>query len=1577
MMNYFDGLRFKRHTLKQSAFQCMGVLICLFSSCLVYANCFGPAGDMNNDFKVDSSDLVCLAEQWLIADANNLDPDGSGWFDLSDLSVIGREWLTVHSPIIISEFMASNDTTHSTVVDGVTVYPDWVELYNMSSVSVSLDGWHLTDKKNNLTKWRFPDGIVMNPSQTLVVFASDKTLAENVENYPYQDDSGAWHTNFSLDSAGEYLAIVPSNEVSRYEYAPEYPVQYSNVSYGPVFSADCLASYFVSPTPGSHNVGGASYPGPVITNITITPENPSVSDPLVITAQINQTANPVSSVSLHYRVMYGAEVILSMGDSGSNGDQIAGDGVYSAAIAPGVAQAGQMFRWYITADDDQSNRSRWPLFHDPLNSPEYMGVVFADPTVNSSLPVLSWFVQDPVAAMTDTGTRASIHYNGRFYDNIFVRRRGASTASWPKRKFKFDFNQGDHFEYDGDQPRVEEINLQSHWKELYTGGGRYHASSYMRENVSFLFMQDAGVPASNTSHLHLRQNGSFYGLYSFVEQVDDIFLKRNKLPVEGAVMYKAVSSSATRSNLSPNPSSSVYQEVIPGDNSQWDKLVALTVGIDETNPNRREYVFDNIDLPQVVNEMAAHTILLNADRLVKNYYMYRHPVTGEWSRIPWDLEMGCGVDVNHDCCRFLSHENFNSPLYGDNNHTQGVGNESTMNYLNDAILDIPETRQMYMRRIRTLIDGYLDAETGYFEGMVTAIKAQIELDADMDHAIWGAGDIDLGVDTIIADTSPYSFTDTWLPTRRTQLFDTYGPSGSGLIPAAQTANPVITIGTVEFNPPSFNQDEEFIELVNSNAYAVDISGWKLTDAVDFTFAPGTVIPANDNLYISPNVAAFRARTDSPKGGEGNFVQGSYKGHLSSWGETIKLLDLNSNMVDTLTYSGNPSDQQRYLRVTELMFNPEADSNQDLEYIELKNIGTVPLDLTGVKFTNGIDFTFVPQTEEVSNETLVSMTDSWSYEQSNMDLPDDWVGPGYDDSDWHEGCGLLYAESDSLPAPKNTALTLGARTYYFRKHFTLDSDLVADSIAFQLDVVIDDGAVIYLNGQEAYRLGMPAGTIEHSTFSSRSVDNAVVEGPFSIDPNLLVAGDNVIAVEVHQRADNSSDIVFGLSLDAVVTKTTGSAIMSLEPGQHLLLVSNQSAFESKYDAGLPVAGQYTGFLDNGGENIKLEDKTNSTILDFSYSDNWYVITDGEGFSLTVIDPSNALVETWGQKVAWRPSSAIDGTPGVDDQGSFVVDGAIVINEVLAHSDTISSDFIELHNTTDEVINIGGWFLSDSDSDLMKYEIPLGTSIDPNGYMVFYENTHFGILSTDPGAHTPFALSENGETVYLSSGQDRQLTGYSETEEFGASGPDVAFGRYEKSTGAFNFVAMSSNTPGIANAYPKVGPVVITEIMYHPQTNGDAEYVELKNISGENVTLYDYTTKELWRFVDDAGDPGIEFYFPTTPVTIAAGQTILLIKNETAFKSEYGVNSLNGITWYEWIDGGLSNGGEKPELQMPGDVNAQGVRQYIRIDRVSYDDTAPWPTSPDGTGQSLTKPADKKELYGNDVQNWQAATPTPGH
>jgi hypothetical protein len=323
--------------------------------------------------------------------------------------------------------------------------------------------------------------------------------------------------------------------------------------------------------------------------------------------------------------------------------------------------------------------------------------------------------------------------------------------------------------------------------------------------------------------------------------------------------------------------------------------------------------------------------------------------------------------------------------------------------------------------------------------------------------------------------------------------------------------------------------------------------------------------------------------------------------------------------------------------------------------------------------------------------------------------------------------------------------------------------------------------------------------------------------------------------------------------------------------------------------------------------------------------------------------------------------------------------VVINEVLAHAHADAPDWIELYNAGTTPVNIGGWMLSDRADELDKFRIAAGTVLPPFGYIVFYENTDFG-NAHNPDTRVPFALSENGETLYLFSGSDRVFPDYRAEALLGPSETFYSFGRYVNSIGVCRYVAMSELTPGRQNAYPRVGPVIINEVMYHPAGNDDAEYVELLNASNEPVVLFDFEEKKPWRFTDH---DGIDLHFATdNPVVLDKGEYLLLVRSVSAVRKQYTMPS--GVRMVPWTSGRLDNAGEHLSLLKPGDVDADGTRYWIEVDRLDYSDghhpkdfprkVDPWPTTADGSGLSLSRLLPHK--YGNDPNNWQAALPTPG-
>ena len=123
-------------------------------------------------------------------------------------------------PLLISEFMAVNDTT---LADADGEYSDWIEVHNPTANAVNLDGWHLTDDAENLSRWEFP-AVTLDAGEYLVVFASGKNRT---------DPASELHTNFKLSGDGEYLALVrPDGVTVSHAFAPQFPAQRDDVSYG-------------------------------------------------------------------------------------------------------------------------------------------------------------------------------------------------------------------------------------------------------------------------------------------------------------------------------------------------------------------------------------------------------------------------------------------------------------------------------------------------------------------------------------------------------------------------------------------------------------------------------------------------------------------------------------------------------------------------------------------------------------------------------------------------------------------------------------------------------------------------------------------------------------------------------------------------------------------------------------------------------------------------------------------------------------------------------------------------------------------------------------------------------------------------------------------------------------------------------------------------------------------------------------------------------------------------------------------------------------------------------------------------
>jgi hypothetical protein len=399
-------------------------------------------------------------------------------------------------------------------------------------------------------------------------------------------------------------------------------------------------------------------------------------------------------------------------------------------------------------------------------------------------------------------------------------------------------------------------------------------------------------------------------------------------------------------------------------------------------------------------------------------------------------------------------------------------------------------------------------------------------------------------------------------------------------------------------------------------------------------------------------------------------------------------------------------------------------------------------------------------------------------------------------------------------------------------------------------------------------------------------------------------------------------------------------------------------------------------------------------------------DGHGEALRIYAPAVGAVDTiyFGEQEPGVSEGRLpDGGPGIvrftttasPAESNYLPLPNAVINEALSHTDDPLEDAVEIFNPTATTAEIGGWYLSDHVRNLKKYRIAAGTTIPPLGFKVFYQND----LTSGPGALIPFTLdSAHGDAVYLSRADaGGNLVGYRAVAQFGAAANSVSFGRYVTTVGvdfpplegrSFGRDNPSSVTDfrtgtGAANTLPRIGPIVINEIMFHPPDDGTNdnttdEYIELHNITTNSVALYDPAhTTNTWRIRG-----GVDFEFPPGVALSSRAFALIVsfnpVTNTTAlnaFRSTYGIPG--GVPIFGPYRGKLDNGGEEITLLRPDAPQTSGSEAgfvpYLLTDRLAYDDDSPWPVTTDGGGASLQRR--RPYEYGNDPVNWKGEGPTP--
>jgi hypothetical protein len=1415
----------------------------------------------------------------------------------------------------INEFVTSNESGLQDE-DGNT--PDWIEIYNPGADPVNLAGWSLSDDKGEPAKWVFPD-IAIAPDSYLVIFASEKDRRPN--------DGGELHTNFKLEMTGEYLALYNDLGVKQLSstYSPEYEGQKTDYSYG--LSVDTLERrYFDTPTPGSANTAGNAY--------------------------IDIAKNPDSNID---RGFYDSPFSVAL-SSDTPGATI----YYTLDGSVPTESNGTLYTGSIAINETSVLRSRAFRTGYVPSSAETHTYIFNATDTMKSLPVLSvvgdaqeslyepngimaivgghydgdvWVADGPDDYSNPTGTGREYERpisleliqsadNSGFQLNCGVRvqgsefhrlryRRGADWfGCWNRNKFSMKFLFREEYGKDLLNYPLFPLSDVEDIKAISCRGGFVDSCDpFIRDELIRRLHKDMGGIVSNGSLANLFVNGEFKGFYNPVERLDEGFCR---IQYDSDEDWDII----THRNSPPGWTRN-------GDRVAWDAMLDFARTNDLSVDANYTAIGELLDITNFIDFLLCQIYSQNHDWPLNNWTAMRErSAEGIFRFYIWDTEAGMtesGWTVPMDQTAF---NHFPSWAGGGGGGLNGENGPSP--WLYRALKVNPNFRQLFGDRVQKFF---------YNGGALTNANVTArfyELKNEMALSIPSMTDW-------IADT--------FVPQRRPivlnaciseGMFTFEGPQFEidGLAQHGGHAAEGALLGLV--NPQG--SGTMYYTLDGTDPRLPDLGGGALsrTTLVEESATKRVLVPTADiGTDWQGGVAFDDSGWTEGTGGVGYDTGANYVPYFD--------IDVEGEMSGIATTC--------YIRIP---FNVDAVERANYNFMNLR----VRYDDGFVAYING---------QEVARSS--NAVDPLAYDSFSTEGHDDNLAVNFVTFNIANHLDKLVDGGGNILAVHGLNVSAGS------SDFLISAELEAGEST--TGAAITPGAIEYIATTAlTHSVRVMARTLDGGLWSGLT-ETAFAVGPVAENlriseimyhPQDAPAGNPeaefIELVNMGATTINLNLVEFNKGIDFTFPN------MNLVPGEYVVVAKDQAAFESVYGAGVNVAGYYgPDALANSGERVKLRDAVELEILDFNYKDSWYDITDGSGFSLNSVDAAALDLTAWDRKAGWRASSYSLGTPGADDDNAVPAPGSIVINEVLAHSHAEAPDWIELHNTTGLAINIGGWFLSDNNGNLMKYEIPNGTSIPANGFAVFYEDTDFGNISE---ATAPFALSENGEAVYLTSGNAGMITGYSIEESFGASATGVPFGRYYKaSTDTWNFVSMSTETPGAANASPLIGPVVITEIMYHPQdepaAHPDAEFVELYNITASPVTLEDGLTGVTWKMTS-----GIDFTFPAATV-IPAGGYLLLVKDASVFAAEY-PGTPGGVQIFQWTAGSLNNGGERVELSMPGDVDGLDVRQYIRVDRVNYDDALPWPVSPDGTGDGLTRIVFAD--YGNDVANWAAVLPTPG-
>jgi hypothetical protein len=327
---------------------------------------------------------------------------------------------------------------------------------------------------------------------------------------------------------------------------------------------------------------------------------------------------------------------------------------------------------------------------------------------------------------------------------------------------------------------------------------------------------------------------------------------------------------------------------------------------------------------------------------------------------------------------------------------------------------------------------------------------------------------------------------------------------------AFAAQAQVVINEINYDPADTTKAIEFVELHNPSGLAVNVGGWRLEDGVDYTIPVGTTIAAGGYLVLAESPTAFQTRY-------GFAPLGPWVGSLSNKGERLQLRNSAAAVVDEVNYGvGFP-------------------------WPTSPNGGGTSMESIHPALDRSLGGSWRASATTADTVLIPKGSTGWRYRETRSDPPSTWKQASFDDS------GAEWAAA-TLPAGFATgtqftpAVTFGTspsfggnasdktRTYYFRKHFTIANPAQVPFLT--INIRRDDGAVVWVNDDATATAVSADGTFAAPyTYASLAPNatNVATYVSHTIPGSKLVAGDNVLAIELHQSSISSSDLLLDVEL----------------------------------------------------------------------------------------------------------------------------------------------------------------------------------------------------------------------------------------------------------------------------------------------------------------------------------------------------------------------------------------------------------------------------------------------------------------